>query len=138
MAKADHHRITKSFRQPISKNVNAPLTTETMMAVITTGKTNLALPSMLLSEPLRCGTGQQSKLPRQLCRSSLSGVDHVDRAAVPAVFDGERYDTADAYEPQPKFNVTAEIFEAWLRDSFEAGRVALSPDIRNESLINAQ
>jgi len=53
MAKADHHRITKSFRQPISKNVNAPLTTETMMAVITTGKTNLALPSMLLSEPLR-------------------------------------------------------------------------------------
>jgi hypothetical protein len=71
-------------------------------------------------------------------RLSLSGVDHVDRAAVPTVFDGESYDTADAYEPQPKFNVTAEIFEAWLRDSFEAGLVALSPDIRNESLINAQ
>jgi hypothetical protein len=28
MAKADHHRITKSFRQPILKNVNAPLTTK--------------------------------------------------------------------------------------------------------------
>jgi hypothetical protein len=25
MAKADHHRITKSFRQPILKNVTAPL-----------------------------------------------------------------------------------------------------------------
>src|SRR3981189_2954943 len=78
------------------------------------------------------------KLPRQLYRLSLSGVDHVDRAAVPAVFDGERYDTADAYEPQPKFNVTAEIFEAWLRDSFKAGLLALSPDIRNEGLVNAQ
>jgi hypothetical protein len=51
MAKADNHRITKSFRQPILKNVNAPLTTKAM-AVITTGKTNLALPSMRLSEPL--------------------------------------------------------------------------------------
>jgi hypothetical protein len=49
MVKADHHRITKSFRQPISNNVNAPLTTATMMAVITTGNTNLALPSMRLS-----------------------------------------------------------------------------------------
>jgi hypothetical protein len=54
------------------------------------------------------------------------------------VFDGKRYNAADAYEPQPEINVTAEIFEAWLRDSFEAGLVALSPDIRNESLINAQ
>jgi hypothetical protein len=45
--------ITKSFRQPILKNVTAPLTTKTMMAVITTGKTNLALPSMRVSEPLR-------------------------------------------------------------------------------------
>jgi hypothetical protein len=34
------------------KNVNAPLTTKAMTAVITTGKTNLALPSMRLSEPL--------------------------------------------------------------------------------------
>lgn len=79
-----------------------------------------------------------SKLLRQLRRLSLSGVDHVERAAVLAVFDGKSYDTADAYKPQPKFNVAAEIFEAWLRDNFEAGRVALSPDIRNESLINAQ
>ena len=52
MARADHHRITKSFRQPILKNVNAPLTTKTIMAVITTGKANLALPSMHLSETL--------------------------------------------------------------------------------------
>ena len=50
MAKADYHRITKSFRQPILKNVNAPLTTKAIMAVIMTGKTNLALPSMRLSE----------------------------------------------------------------------------------------
>jgi hypothetical protein len=67
----------------------------------------------------------------------FSGVDHVDRAAVPSVFDGESYDTADAYEPQPKFNVAAEIFEAWLRDSFKAGLVALSAHVRHESLINA-
>ena len=82
--------------------------------------------------------GQQSKLPRQLYRLYLSGVDHVGRAAVPRVFDGKRYNATDAYEPQPKFNVTAEIFEAWLRDSFKAGLVALSPDIGDESLINAQ
>jgi hypothetical protein len=30
MAKADHHRITKSFRSPILKNANAA-TTKTMM-----------------------------------------------------------------------------------------------------------
>ena len=53
IAKADLHRITKPFRQPVSNNVNAPLTTKTMMAVITTGKMNLALPSMRLSEPSR-------------------------------------------------------------------------------------
>ncbi|MFZ1092031.1 MAG: hypothetical protein WAN75_22885 [Xanthobacteraceae bacterium] len=53
MAKADHHRITKSFRKPILKNVTDPLTTKTMMAVITTGKTNLVLSSMRVSEPLR-------------------------------------------------------------------------------------
>src|SRR5882757_9320333 len=52
MAKADHHRITKSFRQPILKNVNTPLTIKAMMAVITTGKMNLALPSMRPSELL--------------------------------------------------------------------------------------
>ena len=79
-----------------------------------------------------------SKLPRQLFRLLLSGVDHVGRAAIPTVFDGKGYDIADAYEPQPKFNVTAEIFEAGLSDSFEAGLVALSPDISNESLVNAQ
>src|SRR3981189_823514 len=126
MAKADHHRITKSSPQPILKNVNAPRTTKTIMAVIATGKTNLALPSMRLSETLHRGTGQQSKLPRQLYRLSLSRADHVNCETVPSVFDGKSYDTADAYEPQPKFNVAAEIFEAWLRDSFKAGLVALS------------
>src|SRR5258706_2158155 len=64
-----------------------------------------------LSEPLRLGTRPQSKLPRQLYRLPLSGVDHVDRAAVPTVFDGKSYDTADTYEPKPKINVTAEIFK---------------------------
>jgi hypothetical protein len=43
-----HH---KSFRQPILKNVNAHSRQKTMM-VITTGKTNLALPPMRLSEIL--------------------------------------------------------------------------------------
>src|ERR1700722_16726547 len=82
--------------------------------------------------------GQQSKMPRQLYRLSLSGIDHVDRAAVPTVFDSKGYNAAHAYEAQPELNVAAEKFEAWLRDSFKAGLVALSPDIRNESLINAQ
>jgi hypothetical protein len=30
MAKADHHWITKSFRQPILKSVDGPLTTKTV------------------------------------------------------------------------------------------------------------
>jgi len=64
---------------------------------------------------------------------SLSRLDHIDRAAVPSVFDGKRYDAADAYELQPKLNITAEIFESRLRDGFEAGLVALSSDIHNES-----
>jgi hypothetical protein len=96
-----------------------------------------ASPSMRLSETLHWGTGQQSKLSRQLCRLSLSRVDRVNCETVPSVFDGKSYDTADAYEPQPKFDVTAEIFEAWLRDSLKAGFVALSAHVRHESLINA-
>jgi hypothetical protein len=53
MTKADHHRIRKSFRRPIadSEERQRPLTTKATMAAITTGKTNLALPSMRLSEP---------------------------------------------------------------------------------------
>src|SRR5580692_9258624 len=123
MASPDHHPITRSFRQPILKNVNAQLATKTMMAVITSRKDESCLPTISLSEPLRGGTRQQSKVPRQLYRLSLSGVDHVGRAAVPTVFYGKSYDIVDTYEPQPKFNVTAEISEAWLRDSFEAGLV---------------
>ena len=48
MAKADYHRISKSFRQPILENVTAPLTTKTIMAVITTGKMYRALPLLAL------------------------------------------------------------------------------------------
>ena len=83
-------------------------------------------------------TAAPHRLMVQISTTSVDANDHVDRAAVPTVFDGKSYDTADAYEPQPEFNVTAEIFEAWLRDSFESGLVALSPDIRNESLIDVQ
>jgi hypothetical protein len=49
-----------------------------------------------------------------------------------------RRDTADAYEPQPKFNGAAGILEAWLRDSFKAGLVTLSAHVSHESFINAQ
>jgi hypothetical protein len=119
------------------QNVTAPLTTKTTMAVMTTGKTNLALPSMHLSELFRGRTGQQSKLPRQLYGLSLSRVDHVNCEAVPSVFDGQSHATADADEPQLKFDVTAEIFEAWLRDCWKASRVALPARIRHESLIKA-
>ena len=48
-----------------------------------------------------------AKLPRKHYRLSLSGVDHVYGATVPPVFDGERYNAADAYEPPPELNVTA-------------------------------
>jgi tellurite resistance protein len=41
-------------------------------------------------------------------------------------------------EPQPKIDIATEIFEARLRGGFEAGFVALSPDICNEGLIEAQ
>src|ERR1700754_3248991 len=72
MAKADHYRDTKSLRQPILNNVNAPLTTKTMMAVITTGKMNLALPSMGLSEPFVLRGSNQNCLvfPSHLIRAA--------------------------------------------------------------------
>jgi hypothetical protein len=62
IAKADHHRITKSFRQPVSNNVNAPLVTKTMMAVITTGKMNLALPCVSRSLRVEVLGGNQKCL----------------------------------------------------------------------------
>src|SRR5262249_39158774 len=43
---ADIQRPTKSTRNPILVQVTTPLTTNTMMAVIRTGKMNLALPSI--------------------------------------------------------------------------------------------
>ena len=44
---ADSQRGTKSARKPILKKVTTALTMNTMMAVITIGKTILALPSMI-------------------------------------------------------------------------------------------
>src|SRR5262249_49683927 len=43
---ADIHRPPRSPRDPILVQVTTPLTTNTMMAVIRTGKMNLALPSI--------------------------------------------------------------------------------------------
>jgi hypothetical protein len=51
MAQADHHRTTKSFRQSILKNVNAPLTTQANGGDHDR-KDESCLPSMRLSEPL--------------------------------------------------------------------------------------
>jgi hypothetical protein len=67
ITKADHHQITKSFRQPVSNNLNAPLVTKTMMAVITTGKMNLALPSMRQTVHAR-GERLPSETPSSLMR----------------------------------------------------------------------
>src|SRR5262249_49631099 len=44
--KAESQRGTKSARRPMLKKVTTALTMNTMMAVITTGKMNLALPSI--------------------------------------------------------------------------------------------
>jgi UV DNA damage repair endonuclease len=51
MAKADHHHHKIIPSADIEERQRS-LTTKAILAVITTGKTNLALPSMHLSEPL--------------------------------------------------------------------------------------
>jgi hypothetical protein len=137
MARADHHRITKSFRQPMLKNVNAPAHDKNDNGGDHEPERRVLLCFPCVSRRLCIevlGNNQNCLASSTACLFPAS----IMSTARPSVFDGESYDTADAYEPQPKFDVTAEIFEAWLRDSFEAGRVALSPDIRNESFIDAQ
>src|SRR5262249_35203749 len=54
--KAESQRGTKSTRRPMLKKVTTALTMKTMIAVITTGKMNFALPSMpaLPFAPPRC------------------------------------------------------------------------------------
>ena len=46
-------KVRRQLIEQIEELVSTALATKTMMAVITTGKTNLVLPSMRVSEPLR-------------------------------------------------------------------------------------
>jgi hypothetical protein len=86
MAKADHHRTTKSFRQPILKNVNARLRQN--------GDRDWKHKSCFAFHA-SLGAFALNYWATIKIASPISGLDHVDRAAVPSVFDGESYDTAE-------------------------------------------
>jgi len=109
----------KSFRQPILKNVNGPAhDKKAIMVVITTGKTNLAFAFHCVSV---LGNNQNCLASSTAC---LFPASMMSTARPSQVCSTVRVTTTAErlYEPQPKFNVAAEIFEAWLEeDSFKAG-----------------
>jgi hypothetical protein len=73
------------------------------MAVITTGKTNFALPSISRSPCIEVLGNHQNCLANSTARL-FSRLAHINCAAVPSVFEGKRYNAADTYELQPKIN----------------------------------
>src|SRR5580693_10470074 len=93
---------------------------------------------MRLSAALHRGIGQQSKLPRQLYRLSLSGVDQIDRTAIPRMFERKRHDFPDTDESQPEFDIPAQILEPGLRNRLKSSLVALPSNECDECLLDVE
>jgi len=46
----------------------------------------------------------------------FAGIDHVDRTAIPRMFERKRHDFPDTDESQPEFDIPAQILEPGLRN----------------------
>src|SRR6266403_3115726 len=52
-----------------------------------------------------------SELLCQFCGLLFAGFDHIDRTAIPRMFERKRHDFPNADESQPEFDISAQILE---------------------------
>src|SRR5258708_35431371 len=55
----------------------------------------------------------------------FAGIDHVDRAAIPRMFERKCHDFPDTDESQPEFDIPTQMLEPGLRNRFKSDLVAL-------------
>ena len=89
---------------------------------------------------LRCPDRPRSlpELHGQFGGPLFAGIDHIDRTAIPRMFERKRDDFPDADEPQPEFDVPAEILKAGLGNRLKSSLVALSSNERDKCLLDAR
>ena len=54
----------------------------------------------------------------------FAGIDHIDRTAIPRMFERKRHDFPDTDESQPEFDIPAQILEPGLRNRLKSSLVA--------------
>jgi Fusaric acid resistance protein family len=68
----------------------------------------------------------------------FSDIDHVDRAAIPRMFERKRHDFPDTDESQPEFDIPAQILEPGLRNRLKSSLVALPANKRDKRLLDLE
>jgi hypothetical protein len=63
----------------------------------------------------------------------FTGIDHIDRTAMPCMFERKRHDFFDTDESQPEFDIPAQIMEPGLRNRLKSNLVALSSNERDNA-----
>jgi hypothetical protein len=68
----------------------------------------------------------------------FAGINHVDRAAIPRMFERKCHDLPDTDEPQPEFDISAQMLEPGLRNRFKSGLVALPSNECDKRLLDVE
>src|ERR1700747_2959245 len=66
------------------------------------------------------------------------GIDHIDRTAIPRMFERKRHDFPDTDESQPEFDIPAQILEPGLRKRLKSSLVALFSNERDKCLLDVE
>src|ERR1700676_3736451 len=92
--------------------------------------------------PLRAISGHRPRfLSELLCQFGgllFAGIDHVDRTAIPRMFERKRHDFPDTDESQPEFDIPAQILEPGLRNRLKSSLVALPPNECDKRLVDVE
>src|SRR6266446_6681760 len=68
----------------------------------------------------------------------FAGIDHVDRAAIPRMFERKCHHFPDTDESQPEFDIPAQMLEPGLRNRFKSGLVALPSNECYKCLLDVE
>src|ERR1700730_2077817 len=84
------------------------------------------------------GTFIRSELLCHFGALLFAGIDHIDRTAIPRMFERKRHDFPDADESQPEFDISAQVLEPGLRNRLKSSIVALSSNERDKCLLDIE
>src|SRR5260370_32392933 len=79
-----------------------------------------------------------SELLCQFGRLLFAGIDHIDRAAIPRMFERKRHDFPDTDESHPEFDIPVQMLQPRLRNRFKSGLVALPSNECDKRLLDVE